>query len=447
MNLELFTNEYERTNFLNYKANLRIRTLEKIIEKEQQEITNNIDVCEKIFLKYNNENVISKVIEIDNKINNILNDEYDEDKITELNQQRDSLSFDLKTFLENLMKKYKNENFDFSKKSQYLKDKEDIEFAYKKIVSRTMSMQDRISLIKMIEQEYPFAREFDVETYQKNSTIFNWIYENTVKEIKDNQEIDLSNNLYVTKISEAPIELIQEEKDLTDTYNEDIKQEIESEPVIDIQSDTSFFGIDDSLTEAILNNQISFEEVEEVKPDELPEIPLDVVIEPVKEEKELVIENTQVEEIKKEATENITIEDIPTEEINNELIPVEEPILEDTPQNELIQIENVDNQKETNIEEKHTEDNINDQLTYTVDERDTLYSIAYALFVDEKLTEIAIQKILEENKEIIGKRLTERNITDYSNIDKEQGIFNGLTLNLTNVFEKVIAENNKEHTL
>lgn len=415
MNLELFSNEVEREMFLNYKANIRIKSLEKIIEKDKEEINNNINKCGEIFSTYNETNIIKEILSIDEEINNILNEEYDEEKLTQLNQKRDALSFDLKTFLENLMKNYQNENNDFAKKSKYLSDKEDIEFSYKKIVSRTMDMQDRIALIRMIEKEYPSARTFNVENYKQTSTIFNFIRENTIPQEKT--PVFENTGLYVIRISEAPSYLLDNEISIEETTS------LEQAPVPEMQTDTSFFGIDDSLTEAILNNEeIKFEEAPEVKVDSIPEVNLDVVIEPLE----------QKEETKQE-------EPIPIiEEIKIEEQPVIEPtIIEETP--EPVQEE----QPPVQQEEKTNEE----QLTYTIDDKDTLYSIAYALFQDEKLADIAVQKILEENKEIIGQRLTEKNIVDLSNIDKEQNLFTGLTINLTNVFEQVVVENNKNQVL
>lgn len=418
MNLELFSNETEREMFLNYKANLRIKSLEKIIEKDKEEINNNINKCGEIFSNYNTTNIIKEILTIDEQINNILNEEYDEDKITELNQKRDALSFDLKTFLENLMKEYQNENIDFIKKSKYLSDKEDIEFSYKKIVSRTMDMQDRLALIKMIEKEYPSARTFDVENYKQTSSIFKLIKEYTAPNEKTT--ITPPSDLYVVKISEAPSYLLDNEITIEETTP------LEQEPSSEMQTDTSFFGIDDSLTEAILNNdEIKFEEAPEITVDSLPEVNLDVVIEPENEQENIIIEEQKIEE---------TIQ--PVEEITIEEQPLEEPI----PAPEEIKISKPEEITTPEVSEE-------EKLTYTIDSRDTLYSIAYALFQEEKLADIAVQKILEENREIIGQRLTEKNITDLSNIDKEQDLFTGLTLNLTNVFEQVVNETNKKQVL
>lgn len=418
MNLELFSNETEREMFLNYKANLRIKSLEKIIEKDKEEINNNINKCGEIFSNYNTTNIIKEILTIDEQINNILNEEYDEDKVTELNQKRDALSFDLKTFLENLMKEYQNENIDFIKKSKYLSDKEDIEFSYKKIVSRTMDMQDRLALIKMIEKEYPSARTFDIENYKQTSTIFKLIKEYASPNEKTT--ITPPNDLYVVKISEAPSYLLDNEITIEETTP------LEQEPSSEMQTDTSFFGIDDSLTEAILNNdEIKFEEAPEIRVDSLPEVNLDVVIEPENEQENIIIEEQKIEE---------TIQ--PVEEITIEEQPLEEPI--PAPEETKISTAEEITTPEVSEEEK---------LTYTIDSRDTLYSIAYALFQEEKLADIAVQKILEENREIIGQRLTEKNITDLSNIDKEQDLFTGLTLNLTNIFEQVVNETNKKQVL
>ena len=92
-------------------------------------------------------------------------------------------------------------------------------------------------------------------------------------------------------------------------------------------------------------------------------------------------------------------------------------------------------------EEPQKEDSSN-EMTYTMDENDTLSNIALALFEDQTLADKAVNKIIKNNKEAIDKRLVEKNITDDKNIATEKGILTGITLNLSKVFEEVVKNNN-----
>ena len=94
--------------------------------------------------------------------------------------------------------------------------------------------------------------------------------------------------------------------------------------------------------------------------------------------------------------------------------------------------------KEETITEPETAE---EQMTYTMDEHDTIHNIALALFEDENLAQIAVRKIIENNKEAIDKKLQEQNITDQSNLENKENILTGLTLNLSKVFEEVVSSN------
>ena len=80
-------------------------------------------------------------------------------------------------------------------------------------------------------------------------------------------------------------------------------------------------------------------------------------------------------------------------------------------------------------------------MTYIMDEHDTIHNIALALFEDENLAQIAVRKIIENNKEAIDKKLQEQNITDQSNLENQENVLTGLTLNLSKVFEEVVSSN------
>ena len=432
MNMELFSNIDEGTNFLNYKAKNRITNLENLCNQDEKDILDYINSCSNIFQKYNKNNLIEEIYNVDSELQSLNSDDIDENKITELKGKREIASFEFKQFIEELQSLYDNENLDLSKKASYLSDREDIEFAYKKIINRSLDIHDKKNIIGSIEESYPEAREFNVDEFKKTSITFKMIndymspstndssFEPTIEtnnEMSSAPEFD--EDLYVIKISEAPESLKIKDKEET--------KKIEDNNPISVESDTTFFGEDDALTESILNNDIpQFEEVEEVKTTPLEDIPLDVDLVPVtdndeKESSSNKDETKNSKEVSDSSENTISVEENNTEEKTKE------------------------NSEESEIkppaEEPQKEDSSN-EMTYTMDENDTLSNIALALFEDQTLADKAVNKIIKNNKEAIDKRLAEKNITDDKNIATEKGILTGITLNLSKVFEEVVKNNN-----
>lgn len=432
MNMELFSNVDEGTNFLNYKAKNRITNLENLCNQDEKDILDYINSCSNIFQKYNKNNLIEEIYNVDSELQSLNSNDIDENKITELKGKREIASFEFKQFIEELQSLYDNENLDLSKKASYLSDREDIEFAYKKIINRSLDIHDKKNIIGSIEESYPEAREFNVDEFKKTSITFKMIndymspstnessFEPTMEtnnEISSAPEFD--EDLYVIKISEAPESLKIKDKEET--------KKIEDNNPISVESDTTFFGEDDALTESILNNDIpQFEEVEEVETTPLEDIPLDVDLVPVtdndeKEPRSNKDESTNSKEVSDSSESTISVEE------NN----TEEKTKENSEESEVI----------PPAEEPQKEDSSN-EMTYTMDENDTLSNIALALFEDQTLADKAVNKIIENNKEAIDKRLAEKNITDDKNIATEKGILTGITLNLSKVFEEVVKNNN-----
>lgn len=432
MNMELFSNVDEGTNFLNYKAKNRITNLENLCNQDEKDILDYINSCSNIFQKYNKNNLIEEIYNVDSELQSLNSNDIDENKITELKGKREIASFEFKQFIEELQSLYDNENLDLSKKASYLSDREDIEFAYKKIINRSLDIHDKKNIIGSIEESYPEAREFNVDEFKKTSITFKMIndymspstsessFEPTIEtnnEISSAPEFD--EDLYVIKISEAPESLKIKDKEET--------KKIEDDNPISVESDTTFFGEDDALTESILNNDIpQFEEVEEVETTPLEDIPLDVDLVPVtdndeKEPSSNKDESTNSKEVSDSSENTISVEE------NN----AEEKTEENSEESEVI----------PPAEEPQKEDSSN-EMTYTMDENDTLSNIALALFEDQTLADKAVNKIIENNKEAIDKRLAEKNITDDKNITTEKGILTGITLNLSKVFEEVVKNNN-----
>ena len=432
MNMELFSNVDEGTNFLNYKAKNRITNLENLCNQDEKDILDYINSCSNIFQKYNKNNLIEEIYNVDSELQSLNSNDIEENKITELKGKREIASFEFKQFIEELQSLYDNENLDLSKKACYLSDREDIEFAYKKIINRSLDIHDKKNIIGSIEESYPEAREFNVDEFKTTSITFKMINDYMSPSTNDSSfepRIETNNekssvpefdeDLYVIKISEAPESLKIKDKEET--------KKIEDNNPISVESDTTFFGEDDALTESILNNDIpQFEEVEEVKTTPLEDIPLDVDLVPVtdnddKEHSSNKDESKNLKEVSDSSENTISVEE------NNS----EEKAKENSEESEVI----------PPAEEPQKEDSSN-EMTYTMDENDTLSNIALALFEDQTLADKAVNKIIKNNKEAIDKRLAEKNITDDKNIATEKGILTGITLNLSKVFEEVVKNNN-----
>lgn len=432
MNMELFSNVDEGTNFLNYKAKNRITNLENLCNQDEKDILDYINSCSNIFQKYNKNNLIEEIYNVDSELQSLNNNDIEENKITELKGKREIASFEFKQFIEELQSLYDNENLDLSKKACYLSDREDIEFAYKKIINRSLDIHDKKNIIGSIEESYPEAREFNVDEFKKTSITFKMIndymspstndssFEPTIETNNEKSSApEFDEDLYVIKISEAPENLTIKDKEET--------KKIEDNNPISVESDTTFFGEDDALTESILNNDIpQFEEVEEVKTTPLEDIPLDVDLVPVtdnddKEHSSNKDESKNLKEVSDSSENTISVEE------NNS----EEKAKENSEESEVM----------PPAEEPQKEDSSN-EMTYTMDENDTLSNIALALFEDQTLADKAVNKIIKNNKEAIDKRLAEKNITDDKNIATEKGILTGITLNLSKVFEEVVKNNN-----
>lgn len=432
MNMELFSNVDEGTNFLNYKAKNRITNLENLCNQDEKDILDYINSCSNIFQKYNKNNLIEEIYNVDSELQSLNSNDIDENKITELKGKREIASFEFKQFIEELQSLYDNENLDLSKKACYLSDREDIEFAYKKIINRSLDIHDKKNIIGSIEESYPEAREFNVDEFKKTSITFKMIndymspstndssFEPTIETNNEKPSTpEFDEDLYVIKISEAPESLKIKDKEET--------RKIEDNNPIPVESDTTFFGEDDALTESILNNDIpQFEEVEEVKTTPLEDIPLDVDLVPVTDNEEKEHSSNKDESKNLKEVSNSSKNTISVEENNSE-----EKAKENLEESEVI----------PPAEEPQKEDSSN-EMTYTMDENDTLSNIALALFEDQTLADKAVNKIIKNNKEAIDKRLAEKNITDDKNIATEKGILTGITLNLSKVFEEVVKNNN-----
>ena len=226
MNMELFSNVDEGTNFLNYKAKNRITNLENLCNQDEKDILDYINSCSNIFQKYNKNNLIEEIYNVDSELQSLNSNDIEENKITELKGKREIASFEFKQFIEELQSLYDNENLDLSKKACYLSDREDIEFAYKKIINRSLDIHDKKNIIGSIEESYPEAREFNVDEFKKTSITFKMIndymspstndssFEPTIETNNEKSSApEFDEDLYVIKISEAPESLKIKDKE------------------------------------------------------------------------------------------------------------------------------------------------------------------------------------------------------------------------------------------
>ena len=71
MNMELFSNVDEGTNFLNYKAKNRITNLENLCNQDEKDILDYINSCSNIFQKYNKNNLIEEIYNVDSELQSL----------------------------------------------------------------------------------------------------------------------------------------------------------------------------------------------------------------------------------------------------------------------------------------------------------------------------------------------------------------------------------------
>lgn len=423
MDRSLFASEEEYNNFLTFKANQRITELESDIGKYTDEIEDSILNCDGIFSKYNVPNYLDLVCKVDEELKNADGQKYNAALLEDLTNKRDNILDELKTFLEDLDKRYMEETLDLEKKSEYLSNKEDIEFAFKQITYRNEGLNNANQRIVILEENYPDAHMFDVESFMENSPTFKNIrgYANPDKTKVSIKKHNVEKKAYVVKISEAPEYLLHEESKKEENNEESA--------YLDIFSDTSFYGEGDKLTEEISGGNAP--EFEEIKEDVDQIVPDAVLSSDLNEDVEEELNSEKIVEVKEE-TPNLNDAFVQEEVIDEAPVVLEtsESIQEETKE------ENNDEIKPKPEEEIAEEKQDDNSLSYTMENGDTLYNLAYALGQDENLCDEIIEKIIERNKETIEPRLKEKNITDFKEINENTEILAGLSLIIPDVLTK-----------
>lgn len=236
---DLFANNQEYQAFCNLKAKGRILSLEKDKGRFQDEISDILKKSDEILKQYGASiNYISELINIDAQLQNIGIDKSDM-SANELTLKRDNLYNEYNQFLDSLP----------------LTIREDLEFYFKKIFDRKLRLDESSEVISELDYEYPDARDLDVEDAFRTQPILIDI-NNYLHPEDDNISLEQNDDIitlpYVTKISEAPESLLNENSNANDKVPEE-------ETVEDIITDNSFFDPSDDFTTKL-------EETEKIAP-------------------------------------------------------------------------------------------------------------------------------------------------------------------------------------
>lgn len=374
---KLFTNYNEFADFANALAYRRIKNLEKANNHFDEEINETIEKCGKIFEEYGSEtNYIAEIIDLEMKMQNNDSKLINSVDLEDLSLRRESLYNKYNSFLDKLP----------------LDVKEDLEFYFKKVFDRKLRSNHTIELTNQIKLAYPKAENLTTIEIM-DQPIFEAIYDflNKDRVIAEEEPVleETTNLPYVTQIKKAPDSLVKEEIVENDFSENVIEPEKESEPNLEIPN---LFMNNEELEKDDFDKVMpSFNEIPEQKTDKIE----------IKEE---------IEEPKYKDS---NVENIFTS-FDNLPIVEEEPVLEEN----KIEIE--------------TPSVSEDELTYTMENGDTLTSLAVALCDDEN----GWYDIFEANKEILEHRLKEAGLSKNDPFENNEEVFVGLTLNIPNVYEK-----------
>ena len=160
-----------------------------------------------------------------------------------------------------------NENFIKFLASIPLSTREDILFYSKKIADRQNRIKQCRDTLDIIKESYPDALNIDLDRVREEEPIFKFIDEYLYKDLENEEEIkdEPISDLYVTKIEEAPKEILNPKDDvyLDEVYEEKVDPNT-------ITNDNSFFGNEDDLAKSLSSDEIhDFDEgAPEVKDEE-----------------------------------------------------------------------------------------------------------------------------------------------------------------------------------
>ena len=369
MNMDiLFTNYSEQAAFTDAIAHRRIKELEETNSSFDEEIAQTIEICDEIFKNYGSET--NFITEIIDLEMRMQNAE--SQKLTSVDIG------DLTLRRESLYNKYNS----FLEKLP-LEIKEDLEFYYKKISDRKLRLSHTLDKVNQIESEYPKAEGLTVSEIWEQP-IFQKIDEFlSGKQLVNPPEIvdETSNLAYVLQIKKAPDDLLNMAIG-SNQHNEEPEKEEESLEIPDL----------------FLENDVEYQdELSKVTP-EFPDLP---------------VYGTDKIDVKDE------IED-PQDLVNSDNLS-------------FIPFADFPKEDNNNLEVKEIEEEpVDDRLTYTMENGDTLTSLAIALCEDEN----GWYDIFAANKEVLEQRLQEAGLSNNDPFENNEEIFTGLTLKIPNVYEK-----------
>lgn len=384
---ELFTNYNEYIDFLSAKAHQRIGKLSNTNKKYDYEIDEAIAKCDEIFKSNGVEtNYIDEIIAIEMQMQSKEDNHENSNDLDELALKRESLYKKYDAFLETLS----------------LSLREDLEFNFKKIIDRKLRSNHTNDLIAQIEEEFPKGVDLTVTeimeqpTFKKANEVLHIPFTNELETKEETVNLP-----YVVQIKKAPENLLHpdmvelpEELPIEKTVNVPVidfeANKPEEEPIKDIPNlfDTmSDFNFEDKIVP-------SFNELPEQKTDKI-EAKEDLVLPSFEEEPEFEPFT---------GFNGLTDLNIEESEKNNE--PEKLP-------------ETIEQSKEN-------------ENTYTMDNGDSLASIAYALIDDEN----GWYDIFEANKDKLIQRMQDAGLTQNDDIQYNEEVFSGITLTIPNVYEK-----------
>jgi hypothetical protein len=382
-----------------------------------------------------------------NSISNITSFKRASFGINELEKKRTDLENELSSFIESLPE------------DDRLSVKEDVDFYMSQIQTRKNKKAENEEIKKEIISQYPNALNLDLGnamSYYPFTAIDSYInpeeeIQTTIEEKAERKEVLKKKETPVVKTDTkkvkrtfaAPEKLLQSLK--IEEVKEDKKEEKQSSVT---QSDVSFFEENDLLKKKITQNDDEKPVLVDTKKDAL-----NIIDEkPTLKEDETTSLNVSDEDIKdnQDDSDNKSNEEVkPIEVKEEEIAPV---AISDN--NELItplpvkdeKEPEIEDQKEDNIvkfpvsEEVNEVEPIEDDTKYTMEHGDTLANLALALCDDEN----GWYDIYKVNKEVLDKAMADKDIKDFNDIEHNEEVFNGLALNIPNIFKKEKPEDLEE---
>ena len=425
----LFNNEQEETNFYNVKAHQRLIDLENARENLDNEIDSIIKSSGELLKKYGaRTNFVEELYSLDLEIEKLQAEEDSKeqtptnsaDTIREykLYKQKSSKLEELLAARDSLAKE-----FDLFKDGLPLSDKlnvvEELNFKYDtQLSNRKTKTNENDDVKNAIIEAFPDSETVDNEqipAMEPFKAIYAYLNPNDksydIKDVEEEKQVEkpaeAKKAKVVKKIIQAPGKLLNSLKleEKAKGINSP-KTEVEDTPIMD----NSFFGEDDSLIKKMEN-------------------PAD---------EKIVLINTKKDEIKpieSEIQSNFILDNENTDE-KIEISPIIEDTKDEVSEPALEEITPINFEEPSTdvitpiINEDPTEETA--ELTYTLENGESLSSLAAAICGDEN----GWMDIYSANKELIENTMKQKGVVDNQNIENNDKLFSGLTLNIPNIFKK-----------